>query len=237
MLDLTPFGFTPTESQAYGRLLELGPSSGYAVARALAIARANAYQALDGLVTKGAATLVAAETPRRYRAMPPQTLFARIVDAETHKLDVLERQVREQPQRGSEPVTRVRGERAIGELVIRGVVRADGVVRCLARGARLATWAPAVRARAAAGRPVELWTADGEDVDLAVPVRPAATERVRAALGSDPLVLVADGALVADFAGDEAEGIWSDSPVIVGLVEAALRDLASSTETDGQPTG
>src|SRR6266567_4526836 len=37
-VDLTPFGFTPTESQVYGALLRLGPSTGYAVAHATRLA-------------------------------------------------------------------------------------------------------------------------------------------------------------------------------------------------------
>src|SRR5881275_2775955 len=53
--DLTPFGFTPTESLAYLTLLRLGPSTGYAVARAARLARANAYGALEGLALRGAA--------------------------------------------------------------------------------------------------------------------------------------------------------------------------------------
>lgn len=196
------------------------------MARALAIARANAYQALDGLVTKGAATLAASETPRRYRAVQPQTVFARIAAAEARKLDVLERQVREQPRRGADSVTLLRGERAISEVVVRAVVRAEGTVRCLAAASRLATWAPAIRARVAAGKPIELWTADSGDVELAVSPMHASPERVQNAVGPDPVVLLADGALVASL-GDDAEGIWSDSPMVVSLIEAGLRDLTA----------
>src|SRR2546426_114084 len=54
-IDLTPFGFTSTESQAYAALLRLGPSTGYSVAHATRIARANAYGALEGLVSRTAA--------------------------------------------------------------------------------------------------------------------------------------------------------------------------------------
>src|SRR5438034_846225 len=54
-LDLTPFGFTATESLAYAALLRLGPSTGYAVAHATRVARANTYGALEGLVTRTAA--------------------------------------------------------------------------------------------------------------------------------------------------------------------------------------
>ena len=231
MLDLTPFGFTPTESQAYRALLELGPSTGYAVARALSIARANAYQALDGLVAKGAAVpvLAGATPPKRYRAIQASAVFARIVDAETRKLDVLERQVLEQPRVGADPVSQIRGERALNALIIRAIIRAAGTVRCLAHGARLAGWAPAIRARAASGKPLELWSADGDVPELAVSPRPAPPARVREMLGEDPVILVADGVLLATL-GPEASGIWSDSRIMVGVAEAALRDL---NQTDG----
>src|SRR5439155_451636 len=53
-LDLAPFGFTATESQAYATLLRLGPSTGYAVAHAARLARANTYGALEGLVARAA---------------------------------------------------------------------------------------------------------------------------------------------------------------------------------------
>jgi HTH-type transcriptional regulator, sugar sensing transcriptional regulator len=54
-LDLTRFGFTPTESHVYEVLLTGGPGTGYAIARTAGLARANAYSALEGLVAKGAA--------------------------------------------------------------------------------------------------------------------------------------------------------------------------------------
>ena len=58
-VDLTPFGFTPTESAVYAVLLTQGPGTGYAIARSAGLARANAYAALEGLVAKGAAVDVA----------------------------------------------------------------------------------------------------------------------------------------------------------------------------------
>lgn len=235
MLDLTPFGFTPTESHAYATLLDLGPSSGYAVARALSIARANAYQALDGLVAKGAAVLVGDGSPRRYRAIQPRTVFARIVDSETRKLDSLERQVQEQPQAGADPIARVRGKRALNDLIVRAIIRAEGPVRCLANARRLTGWAPAIRARAAAGKAIELWVADGGAVDLAVPPKAVPAARVKEVLGDDAVVLVADGVLLASLEAD-ADGIWSESGLLVGLAEAALRYLTSA-DWPNQPNG
>ena len=45
-IDLTPFGFTPTESLVYEVLLRNGPGTGYAIARAAGLARANVYLSL-----------------------------------------------------------------------------------------------------------------------------------------------------------------------------------------------
>lgn len=224
MVDLTPFGFTPTESHAYRALLELGPSSGYAVAKALSIARANAYQALDGLVAKGAAHVAGDESPRRYRAMQPRTLFTLLVDVETQKLDRLEQQVMAQPAAGADPVVHILGERALSDLVVRAIIRTEGEVQCVASAERLAAWAPAFRARVAAGRPVAVWVADGGAVELAGPTRAVATGRAREMFGEDVLLLVADGVLVARL-GSSAEGVWSESRLMTSLVAAAIRDL------------
>src|SRR5213594_188076 len=76
-LDLAPFGFTATESQAYATLLRLGPSTGYAVAHAARLARANTYGALEGLVARGAAARLPGR-PARYRAADPPALLAQL---------------------------------------------------------------------------------------------------------------------------------------------------------------
>ena len=82
MLDLTPFDFTPTESHVYEVLITKGPGTGYAIARAAGLARANAYSALEGLVAKGAARAEPGR-PRRYRPEAPQVLLGRVVDRQS----------------------------------------------------------------------------------------------------------------------------------------------------------
>src|SRR3954451_4993760 len=76
-LDLTSFGFTPTESLVYEVLLRHGPGTGYAIARSAGLARANAYSALEGLVCKGGSRTE--RCPRRqYRGEGPAGFIARI---------------------------------------------------------------------------------------------------------------------------------------------------------------
>src|SRR5207245_8992610 len=94
-LDLAPFGFTATESQAYATLLRLGPSTGYAVAHASRLARANAYGALEGLVTRGAASRTPSPArPVRYRPTDPQALLARLATLQGEAVDRLGRDLR-----------------------------------------------------------------------------------------------------------------------------------------------
>src|SRR5918993_1928583 len=87
-VDLTSFGFTPTESLVYEVLLTSGPGTGYAVARAAGLARANAYSALEGLVAKGAAR-VEGGRPRQYRPEAPAGLISRIAHNPSTALDPL----------------------------------------------------------------------------------------------------------------------------------------------------
>src|SRR4051812_45935923 len=124
--DLTPFGFTPTESLVYATLLRLGPSTGYAVARAARLARANAYGALEGLVTRRAATRTPPPArPARYRPADPQALMAQLASAQGEALDRLGRELRGMSLPG-EPVTReVSGSRAVANLVQQLVARAE----------------------------------------------------------------------------------------------------------------
>src|SRR2546426_8313830 len=122
--DLTPFGFTTTESLVYTTLLRLGPVTGYAVARAARLARANAYGALDGLVTRGAAARIPGR-PARYRPADPQALLTQITAAHGEALDRLNRALAD-AARSTEPDTRtLAGARAVANVVLQLVARAE----------------------------------------------------------------------------------------------------------------
>src|SRR3989442_4480236 len=122
-IDLTPFGFTVTESQAYAALLRLGPSTGYAVAHATRVARVNTYGALEGLVGRTAALRLPGR-PARYRATDPAALIAQLAAQQGEALDRLSRSLRDAAT-PTEPETRtVTGGRAVANLIMQVVARA-----------------------------------------------------------------------------------------------------------------
>jgi sugar-specific transcriptional regulator TrmB len=222
-LDLTPFGFTPTESLVYATLLRLGPSTGYAVARGTRLARANAYGALEGLVTRGAATRTPPSVrPARYRPIDPQALLAQLAALQGEALDRLGKDLKGLARPG-DPVTReVAGSRAVANLVMQLVARAQRRVEGIVA---LELWRPTLPA----------WRHAGERADMSVRTRgelpPDAPSWLTAAASDAPTpiatVLVIDESqlIVTSGEGEAIAGLWTSHPLIVMLALRALQTM------------
>lgn len=219
-IDLTPFGFTPTENLAYGALLEYGPSSGYALAKKLSIARANAYQALNGLAKKGAAQTTD-ERPQRYRPQRPDALLASLIEAESRKLDRLEEQIRTAPTGEGEAVVAVVGRRGLVDITMRTAAREAGPVTCMGPADLLAAMGPGWRRREADGRTTSLWPWESEPP---LPIEPAGfvPDHVRSVLGRPLFIFIAGETVIAAEVLDEARGYWTADPVLRSLGAAVL---------------
>ncbi|HXQ28482.1 MAG TPA: helix-turn-helix domain-containing protein [Gemmatimonadales bacterium] len=213
MVDLTSFGFTTTESRVYTALLELGPSSGYAVGRATRLARANAYGALDGLVTKGAATRTSGR-PARYRATDPDALMARLAATQGEALERLGEALGRLGRRG-EPETRaVTGVRALATLVVNVVARAEHSVQGILPPELLRQTLPAWR-RAAERATI------GVSVAGAVPEEARSLGFASSAPGERAVLLVDDRQAITAEMGS-AQGIWSSHPALVSLARTVI---------------
>src|SRR5690625_1672666 len=68
-------GFGEYEARAYIALLQHGPGSGYSIARAAGIPRANVYGVLDKLVQRAAAQRYRSKRGMHYSPTPPDTLL------------------------------------------------------------------------------------------------------------------------------------------------------------------
>jgi hypothetical protein len=227
-IDFTPFGFTPTESAAYTALLDRGPSSGYAVAKELSVARANAYQALNGLVAKGAAT-AAGSTPQVFRAVGPETVLARIAALEAGKLDRLERQVGELAASGATAIVPFEGERQLQELVLRTAARESGPVSFLGPGRLVAALLPIWRKREADGTDTVLWVVGEPPARLPLPVAGSIEpDPLRQHFGAEVvLLLTPEAALLGRIEDGGLTGYWTSESLLRGVVSASLAALTA----------
>lgn len=221
-LDLTPFGFTQTESLVYTTLLRLGPSTGYAVARGARLARANAYGALEGLVTRGAATRTPSSVrPARYRPIDPQALLAQLAALQGEALDRLGRELKDLARPG-DPVTReVGGARAVANLVMQLVARAERRVEGIVT---LELWRPTLPA----------WRRAAERADMNVRMRgdrppdaPAWLAGVGENAPAATILVLDESQLVATSGEGEAiAALWTSHPLFVMLGRRALQTIS-----------
>ena len=229
-LDLTPFGFTPTESLVYGALLRRGPSGGYPIANDINVARANVYQALSGLVQKGAAVQVSSD-PKEYRASSPDQLFAMIVDQESRKVDLLERQLTDSGREGDRSSVPVSSARALNRLVTQHSARGQAVVGMLAPSTLLRSLVPVWRKREAAGETTRLCPTDEGGEDLPVETLAVADpSKLSEYLGEvQPCVFYSTDAAFSGIIKDsgDPEGNWTGDVLQVAVIRAAFEQLVS----------
>ena len=223
-LDLTPFGFTPTESLVYEVLLTGGPGTGYGIARAAGLARANAYGALEGLVAKGAARMEEGR-PRRYRPEPPTVLLARISSDQGQAIERLRSGLDEIAVPDTPTLVEIESPRAALQLIGHEAARARRSVRLAAPAEAYPLLAPALRRPATTGLDVTLLSVGGAaSLDFAT-----VTEISAEGWPGLPLLAVMDerSALVATRDGAAVRGHWSTAPAFVAAARLAFERLAA----------
>jgi sugar-specific transcriptional regulator TrmB len=219
-IDLTPFGFTPTESAVYHVLLTGGPGTGYAIARAAGLARANAYSALEGLVAKGAAR-VDGGRPKQYRPEAPAALIARISNDHGQALERLSRELDSASVPETETLVELSTTRALLQLMTHDIARATRSVGLLAPPDAYPLLAPALRRPYAAGVPLQLASTGLVAIGF-VPVDDV-PENAPPWPGM-PVILVVDdrSAVLVSRTANEVRGHWSTAPAFVAGARLAL---------------
>lgn len=224
-IDLTRFGFTPTESLVYESLLRSGPGTGYAIARAAGLARANAYSALEGLVTKGAAR-VEAGRPRRYRPESPAGLVARISNNHALALERLSTELASLDAPGSQTVVEIESGRGALQLITHDVSRATQSVELLLPPDAYPLLAPVLRRPIAAGAELALWSTGPVDLGYA-PVQQLTDEYRWPGM---PIIMVADqrSAIIGARNSTEVQGHWSSAPSFVAAARLTLERFTTT---------
>lgn len=206
-IDLTPFGFTPTESRVYEVLLAGGPGTGYAVARGAGLARANAYSALEGLVAKGAAR--AEGQPKVFRAEPPASVLARIANAQGEALDQLSKALDGFGAPATLSIVELSSPKGLLQLLTNEIGRAQRSVHLLAPTEAFPILTPALRRAASAGLDLDLRSPTGAQLPFAQVAAIAEDGRWPGL----PLIGVFDerSAVIASREGPGVHGHWSSA--------------------------
>ena len=225
VIDLTPFGFTPTESLVYEVLLRSWPGYRLRDRPGRRLARANVYSALEGLVTKGAARSDGAR-PKHYAPEDTAAVLARIATAQGEALDRLSAELETLAAPGAPTVVEVESPRAVLQLISRDAARATTSVALLAPPEAYPLLAPALRRPASAGVPLRLLSMapvplDFATVTVVVPNLP---------WPGAPLISLVDDrtAVLAARQGNDVHGHWSTSPVLVAAARLALGSFESA---------
>jgi sugar-specific transcriptional regulator TrmB len=221
-LNLTHFGFTPTESLVYEVLLTGGPGTGYAIARSAGLARANAYSALEGLVAKGAAR-VDAGRPKRYRPEAPAALIARISTDHGLALEQLSSDLDAIAVPTTPTLVEIESGRGVLQLLTHDVSRASVSVALFLPADAYPILAPALRRPYAAGVPLILCAPAPVELGFAV------VEVVSSHLEwpGMPILSVVDArsAVIASRSGTEVRGHWGTAPSFVAAAHLAFTHL------------
>jgi sugar-specific transcriptional regulator TrmB len=224
-IDLTHFGFTPTESLVYEVLLTGGPGTGYAIARSAGLARANAYSALEGLVTKGAAR-VDSGRPKRYRPESPTALLARISTDHGVAMDQLSSDLDAISVPSTPTLVEIESGRAVLQLITHDVARATVSVSLLAPPDAYPILAPALRRPYSAGLPLTLCATAPVELEF-VPVRVVSDDHGWPGM---PIIAVVDerSAILASRTGGDVRGHWSTAPAFVAGARLAFERFLES---------
>lgn len=223
-IDLTGFGFTPTESLVYQALLEHGPGTGYAIARNAGLARANAYSALEGLVSKGAANTEGSR-PKRYRPEPGRTLVARLAARQSEELDGLTAALERFSTTDSPSLVEINSARSALKLISHDLGRAETGVKLLAPADAYPILSPVIRRAASAGLELALWSVGTSDLSF-VPVAEISPDYDWPGM---PLISVVDGtrAVIAHRSSASVAGHWGTSPAFVAAARSAIDHLSA----------
>jgi sugar-specific transcriptional regulator TrmB len=225
-VDLTAFGFTPTESLVYQVLLTNGPGTGYAIARHAGLARANAYSALEGLVAKGAAR-VEPGRPRRYRPETPAALVARISNDHGLALERLDQELAAVAIPDTPTLVEIESGRGALQLMTHDVARATRSVAVLVPPDAYPLLAPALRRPFGAGIPLTLASTGPVHLDFT----PVGVVTDAAGWPGMPILVVVDdrSAVVAARQGADVRGHWGTAPAFVAGARLAFEHLYRPT--------
>ncbi|WP_171751266.1 TrmB family transcriptional regulator [Vibrio sp. MACH09] len=92
VVKLMDFGFTKTDALVYINLLKNGRSSGYKIAKEIALSRSSVYSSIDNLYKNGYIFMSDGET-KEYEAKSPELIFSQIEKKTVDNIHILKKEL------------------------------------------------------------------------------------------------------------------------------------------------
>lgn len=222
---LQALGFTEYEARAYLALVDGGELSGYELAKASGIPRANIYAVADKLLQRGAAQRLQDAGGSRYAAVPPTQVLRGIETGQQHALTEARRTLAQRPrQRQPAAVFTLRNDELLAKA--RQLIGASEKALSIAIQPSEAAFL-AEPLRAARERGVTITTLCLEACERECGGCQGEIHRYQLAPGGDVrwLVLVVDQrtALVGQLCAAAIEGVVTDQRLVVKLATAYIQ--------------
>ena len=221
---LAGLGFSPHEARVYVTLLQRPLATGYELAKAAGIPRANVYQVLSSLLTRNAIECVS-DNPSRYVAHTPGDVLGRIKRETVLRCDSLTVDLA-QLAPSPEPTAfwSLRGRSAILERVLTLIDDADDRIAISLWAEDLSWLRGPLRDAHRKGCHIVVNLFGDSDVEFGEIYRHEDPAKV---VGGHLLTLTADSAaaLVAAL-DDPGAAVYTRHPALVRLVEKLIRDEA-----------
>ena len=227
--ELMQLGFSETEALAYCAVLQEPGSTGYRVAKTINKQQANAYQALAGLVHKGAVSFEEGES-RTYRATPPRELLGRLRTDFERQCEAVERSLMalEGTAGGGDRFYQLRTGQQVYDRARSMLADAQETVLFEALTGPLQELRPEFEATATRGVKVAgMITREGDRMEGVRCLLSRRAEIINARWPADPLTLIVDArclliALMDRQTGEPRQALWSDSPYLAVLFHSAI---------------
>jgi HTH-type transcriptional regulator, sugar sensing transcriptional regulator len=219
-------GLTRHESELYIALCREGELTGYEAAKFTGIARANAYQALAGLVDKGGAYIIDGTVPH-YTAVPAEEYCKNII---AYMNEITEKIMHDcpQPRTKSEPYVTISGIKNIADKMKNIVNNAKERVYVSATEKELSFLKEELVQ--AAGRGLKVVAIIPEKADL----NGVVVHNIKRQSGQVRLIADSSHVLTGNISGsDEDTCLYSKNKPLVELIKDSLKNEIRLSEIEG----
>lgn len=219
-------GLTRNESELYVALSGEGELTGYEAAKITGIPRANAYQALSGLVDKGGAYIIEGSVPH-YTAVPVDEYCRNVIE---HMEAMLETIKRECPQlrQPSEPYITITGFRHISDKMKNIIAGAKERVYISIPHKKLDYWIGDLELAAQRGLKVVAIVPEGLEPEGAIVYRINGQQPVQVSLIAD-----SSHVITGEITGGEFDAcLYSRNKSLVQLIKDSLKNQIRLSELE-----